>query len=108
MKKIIFDEEAMRRVFAQEGSRLREKIAHYRASGFEIVLSMPTSMSVKNDTTLPSGLMELHAFDGLFDRVVFGKPCHDVKVFHLDDKAVTIEEFFNLRYPELLKLVLPS
>jgi hypothetical protein len=108
MRKLVFDAEDLRHELLQNGAKLRDMLADYRADGFEIVLSMPVRLPAEKDQAIADSLEELQDLIGLCDVVVFGGPGAATRGLHLDDKAVTPAEFLGLRYDELRVLVEPS
>ncbi|WP_162685639.1 hypothetical protein [Roseovarius amoyensis] len=105
MKRLVFDAVDLRSALATQDVALREMIADYRAAGFEIILSMPGGLPSHNESTPEESLGELQALAGLCDAIAFGGPGAGSRALHLDDKAVSPDEFLRLDYDELLSLV---
>ena len=95
----------LRLALAKDGGALRTKLDCYRADGFEIVLSMPACFPENDNPVLSKGLDDLKALASLCDAVVFGGPSKRFRGLHLDDKAVTSDEFISLAFRQLTALV---
>jgi hypothetical protein len=108
MRKLVFDAMDMFDGLAKDGEAMRGAIAGYRAAGFEVVLSMPGRLSSQSGEGVTEGLATLQALSELYDTAVFGGPCSAPRGLHLDDKAITAEEFLGLRYEALRNLVDPT
>jgi capsule biosynthesis phosphatase len=84
----------------------------YKAEGFEIVLFTSRNMRTYAcdvgkiaANTLPVLLAWLKQHDVPFDAIHVGKPWCGIEGFYVDDKAIRPDEFINLSYEEIRKIV---
>lgn len=105
MRKIIFELEDFRRLLEEHGATMLEKIAAYRSEGFEIVMSMPARLPTSIGGTANESLEELRSLGEVYDTIIFGAPDLRSQKVHLDDKAVTPDEFLSLQYEDIRELV---
>ncbi|MDG6777381.1 HAD-IIIC family phosphatase [Thiomicrorhabdus sp. zzn3] len=89
-----------------------EKLKHYHAQGFEIVIS--TSRNVRtyegnvgkiNANTLPLVIEWLERHDIPYDEIYMAKPWCGFDGFYIDDKAIRPSEFLEKDYEELKALI---
>lgn len=105
MRKLVFDADDFRALLSRNEAALRDRLADYRAEGFEIVLRMPATVAIGNEGNRGSCLETMQTLAGFCDLIVFGGPDAWSCALHLDDKAVTPEEFLSLPYAALSALV---
>jgi hypothetical protein len=105
MYKLVIDATDLECALAQDERAVRDKLAAYRSDGFEIVVSMPASLSASTDEGLCAFLEGMSALVELCDTVVFGGPDTGANALHLDDKAVTPAEFLGLSCEALNELL---
>ena len=105
MRKLVFDAEDLSSMLSQDGDALRDKLSAYRTEGFEILLSVPARLPAKNAKALNESLDDLSALVCLCDAIVFGGPDKRMRGLHLDDKAVSPDEFLKMPFEELSALV---
>ena len=105
MRKLVFDADDLSRMLLHDEDALRDKLAAYRNEGFEILLSVPARLPAKNAKALNESLDDLNALVGLCDAIVFGGPDKRIRGLHLDDKAVSSDEFLKMPFEELSALV---
>lgn len=89
-------------------ARLRE----YQQMGFEIVIHTARNMRTFsgsigkiNVQTLPDILTWLQKHEIPFDEVIVGKPWCGESGFYVDDKSIRPDEFANLSYQQIQKLL---
>lgn len=92
-------------------SRLRE----YKELGFYIVLNTARNMRThegslglinKHTARVLLDWLELH--DIPYDEIYYGKPWQGKGGFYVDDKSIRPDEFRNLSYQEILRIVEPD
>jgi hypothetical protein len=108
VRRIVFDVDTLRRCLAEDGQVLRDRLAACRGAGYEVILSAPNRVTGTALTTAAERLLELHGLADLCDDIVFGEPEAAKRGLHLDDKAVTHNEFLTLHSEELRNLVMPE
>lgn len=88
------------------------KLRQYSEQGFKIVIYSSRNMRTYNSNvgkinvhTLPTILAWLDKHNVPYDEVLVGKPWCGFEGFYVDDKAIRPDEFVNLSYDEILKLV---
>lgn len=88
------------------------KLLDYRSKGFYIILFTARQMRTHegnvgkiNAHTGKVIFQWLEKFDIPFDEVHFGKPWCGINGFYVDDKAIRPDEFVNLSFDEIQKLV---
>lgn len=91
---------------------MMEQLARYREQGFYVILFTSRNMNtydgnigriVANTGKLLMEWLERHAVP--YDELHLGKPWPGRGGFYVDDKAIRPDEFLNLSYSEILKLV---
>ena len=89
-----------------------EKLREYRELGFYIIVQSSRNMRTYNNNlgllqanTLPLLIDWLRKYDVPFDEVHVGKPWCGFDGFYVDDKAIRPDEFANLSYEEIRKLI---
>ena len=91
---------------------LIDKMREYSDSGFEIVIN--TSRNIRtfsgnigkiNKITLPKIILWLETNNVPYDEIYVGKPWCGFNGFYIDDKAIRPNEFLNLSYSEIVKLL---
>lgn len=89
-----------------------DKLREYHTKGFEIIFFSSRNMRTYegnlgkiNIHTLPTILAWLDKHNVPYDEVLVGKPWCGFEGFYVDDKAIRPDEFINLSYDEILKLV---
>jgi capsule biosynthesis phosphatase len=87
-------------------------LKNYRAQGFEIIIATSRNMRTFennvgriNAVTLPVIMDWLRKHDVPYDEIHVGKPWCGHDGFYIDDKALRPDEFINLSYPEIVKLL---
>ena len=80
--------------------------------GFEIIIHTARNMntfngdlSKINTNTLPVIIKWLKDNEVPFDGIVVGKPWCGENGFYVDDKSIRPDEFLNLDYNEILKMI---
>ncbi len=88
------------------------KLREYRSQGFYIIVfssrnmrTYANNLGLLQANTLPLMIDWLNQHDVPFDEVHVGKPWCGFDGFYVDDKAIRPDEFANLSYEEILKLV---
>ncbi len=89
-----------------------EKLREYKSLGFEIIISSSRNMRTYsgnigkiNTNTLPIMLAWLAKHDVPYDEIYIGKPWCGTEGFYVDDKAIRPDEFINLTYSDIKKIV---
>ncbi len=89
-----------------------DKLRDYHSQGFTIVLNTSRNMRTYsgnvgeiNKNTLPIIIDWLAEHDVPYDEIYVGKPWCGFEGFYIDDKAIRPDEFLNLSYPEICKLL---
>jgi capsule biosynthesis phosphatase len=84
----------------------------YKSMGFEIVISTSRNMRTFcnnigkiNIHTLPGIINWLESHNVAYDEVIVGKPWCGHEGFYVDDKSIRPDEFAQLTYEEILKLI---
>jgi capsule biosynthesis phosphatase len=92
--------------------KLVEKLNKYKKDGYEIVLFTASNMNTYNNDvdlirkhTLPVIKEWLHKHSIPHDDIIIGKPWCGLDGFYIDDKSVRPEEFIDLSYDEIKKLI---
>ncbi len=88
------------------------KIKEYKYKGFKIVIYTSRNMRTHNGNiglinanTLPIILNWLEKHSVPFDEIIVGKPWPSFGGFYVDDKAIRPDEFLNLNYQQIKKLI---
>lgn len=89
------------REIEENGQAILSKISSYRSEGFEIVLSLPARLPTKSAQSANEILERLRVLSGFYDTIVFSSPDLRSSALHLDDKAVSPNEFVSLTYDDL-------
>lgn len=91
---------------------IKEKLTHYKEMGFSICINTSRNMRTYegcigkiNANTLPVILKWLSEHEIPYDELYVGKPWCGTEGFYVDDKAIRPDEFINLSYEEIKKLV---
>ena len=89
-----------------------KKIKDYKNLGFEIVIYTSRNMRTYKGNvdlikanTLPIIIRWLEKFDVPYDQIIVGKPWPSYGGFYVDDKAIRPDEFVNLKYSEIKKII---
>lgn len=89
-----------------------EKLKEYKHHGFRIILFTARNMRSFNNNigeinakTLPTIFKWLEKHDIPFDEIFVGKPWCGHDGFYIDDKAIRPQEFLDLSYEEIRKLI---
>ena len=89
-----------------------KKIKDYKNLGFEIVIYTSRNMRTYKGNvdlikanTLPIIIRWLEKFDVPYDQIIIGKPWPSYGGFYVDDKAIRPDEFVNLKYSEIKKII---
>lgn len=89
-----------------------EKLREYHRQGFTIVLNTSRNMRTYsgnigeiNKNTLPVIIDWLARHDIPYDEIYVGKPWCGFDGFYIDDKAIRPQEFLELSYDEIRKLL---
>jgi len=93
-------------------SAVVSKLREYKRNGFYIALYSSRNMNAYdgnigliNANTAPTLIAWLKRHDVPFDEIYFGKPWPGNGGFYVDDRAVRPDEFVNLDYNALMKLL---
>ena len=105
MRKLVFDAEDLKCLLLQDGDAFRDKLEAYRTEGFEIVLSVPARLPTKNANALNESLDDLSVLVSFCDAIVFSGPDRRIRGLHLDDKAISSDEFLKMPFEELSTLI---
>lgn len=91
---------------------LIEKIKQYKKRGFSIVISTSRNMRTYegsigkiNANTLPVIIEWLSKNEVPYDEIIVGKPWCGFEGFYVDDKAIRPDEFIDLSYEDITKIV---
>lgn len=91
-----------------------EKIKEYKKNGFEIAINTSRNMRTYqgntgkiNANTLPIIIEWLDKNNVPYDEIYIGKPWCGFDGFYVDDKSIRPNEFVNLSYDEIKKLLGP-
>lgn len=91
---------------------LIEKIRQYKERGFSITISTSRNMRTYkgsigkiNANTLPVIIEWLSKNDVPYDELIVGKPWCGFEGFYVDDKAIRPNEFIELSYEDITKIV---
>lgn len=119
MKRLVFDlDETI--CFTRNGDyknsipneSLIRKLKNYKDYGFEIVICTARNMRTYggnvgqiNANTLPVILDWLKKHHIPYDEIIIGKPWCGTEGFYIDDKAIRPNEFIDLSYNEIKKIV---
>ena len=89
-----------------------KKIKDYKNLGFEIIIYTSRNMRTYKGNvdlikanTLPIIIRWLEKFDVPYDQIIIGKPWPSYGGFYVDDKAIRPDEFVNLKYSEIKKII---
>lgn len=89
-----------------------KKMKEYKNKGFEIVINTSRNMRTYQGNTgkitantLPIIIEWLNQNDVPYDEIYIGKPWCGFEGFYVDDKAIRPDEFVNLDYDEIEKLI---
>ena len=89
-----------------------KKIKEYKNLGFEIIIYTSRNMRTYKGNvdlikanTLPIIIRWLEKFDVPYDQIIIGKPWPSYGGFYVDDKAIRPDEFVNLKYSEIKKII---
>ncbi|MCH7309440.1 capsular biosynthesis protein [Acinetobacter sp. NIPH 1852] len=89
-----------------------EKVKSYHQQGFEIcfytsrnVRTFQSNVGKINAHTLPIIIDWLNQYNIPYDEIYIGKPWCGFDGFYVDDKAIRPDEFVNLSYDEICKLI---
>ena len=89
-----------------------EKLRQYKLNGFEIVISTSRNMKTFsgnigkiNSITLPIIISWLNENNVPYDEIFVGKPWCGTEGFYIDDRAIRPDEFVNLSYLEIRKII---
>ena len=89
-----------------------EKLREYHRQGFTIVLNTSRNMRTYsgnigeiNKNTLPVIIDWLARYDIPYDEIYVGKPWCGFDGFYIDDKSIRPQEFLELSYDEIRKLL---
>lgn len=89
-----------------------EKLKYYREKGFRIILYTARNMRSFNNNigeinakTLPVLFKWLEKHEIPYDEIFVGKPWCGHDGFYIDDKAIRPQEFLELSYEEIRKLI---
>lgn len=92
--------------------KLIKRLNLYKAEGFEIVIATARNMRTYNGNvgkinanTVPTIIEWLKSHDVPFDELIVGKPWCGTEGFYVDDKAIRPDEFTDLSYSEIKKIV---
>tara|TARA_Y100000589_G_scaffold291592_1_gene295188 strand:- start:303 stop:686 length:384 start_codon:yes stop_codon:yes gene_type:complete len=88
------------------------KLKEYKYQGFKIVIYTSRNMrthngniGIINANTLPIILSWLDKHTVPYDEVIVGKPWPSEGGFYVDDKAIRPDEFVNLNYKQIKRLI---
>ena len=91
---------------------IREKLNSYFDDGFEIIFFTSRNMRTYksnigkiNIHTLPGILQFLEKYKFRYTEVLVGKPWCGTEGYYVDDKAIRPDEFKNLSYDEIIKVL---
>lgn len=97
---------------ARPDTAMINKLRDYHRQGFTIVLHTSRNMRTFsgnvgeiNKNTLPIIIDWLAKHQVPYDEIYVGKPWCGFEGFYIDDKAIRPDEFLDLSYPEILKLL---
>lgn len=97
---------------AAPNTEIIAKLHKYREIGFEIVISSSRNMRTYegnlgkiNANTLPVVIEWLDRNKVPYDEIYMGKPWCGFSGFYVDDKAIRPNEFLNMSYEEIAKLI---
>ncbi len=97
---------------ATPNTEIIAKLHKYREMGFEIVISSSRNMRTYegnlgkiNANTLPVVIEWLDRNKVPYDEIYMGKPWCGFSGFYVDDKAIRPDEFLNMSYEEIAKLI---
>ena len=89
-----------------------DKLRDYHNQGFTIVLHTSRNMRTYsgnvgeiNKNTLPTIIDWLAEHNVPYDEIYVGKPWCGFEGFYVDDKAIRPDEFLNLSYADICKLL---
>jgi capsule biosynthesis phosphatase len=97
---------------AQPNVEVIEKLREYKSMGFEIAIHTSRNMRTHqgnvgriNVMTLPIAMEWLKRHDVPFDEIHVGKPWCGNDGFYIDDKAIRPDEFVDLSYDQIRKII---
>ncbi|MDA0326601.1 MAG: HAD hydrolase family protein [Bacteroidetes bacterium] len=120
MKNLIFDIDKTLTVHQKDidyidlppNQEIIEKLKNYREKGFRIILYTARNMRSFNNNigeinakTLPVLFKWLEKHEIPYDEIFVGKPWCGHDGFYIDDKAIRPQEFLDLSYEEIRKLI---
>ena len=105
MKKVVIDGWQLLNMLSNDREKLKKRLKDFRSDGYEIVASLPESISKHELLFEKKILHSLKELSDLVDSCVFGGPDERSAQLHLDDKAVTPSEVLGLSNRELTELV---
>lgn len=89
-----------------------EKVRHYKADGFAIIIATSRNMRSYNNSigeinakTLPIIIEWLEKHQIPYDEIHVGKPWCGHDGFYVDDRAIRPDEFLKLPYEKIRELV---
>lgn len=92
--------------------KIVELIRVYKNLGFEIIIMTARNMRTHNNSvgiinakTLPVIIEWLNRHEIPYDEIHVGKPWCGSEGFYVDDKAIRPDEFINLTYEEIRRLI---
>jgi len=105
VRKLVLDLEEVLGAWERGEKALFEALDGYQAEGFKIVLNSPATLSNvgwggNGDLSRHLGAVMPHC-----DEICFREPHLCDQALFLDDKAVTLNEFLNLSYEEIIRLL---
>lgn len=120
MKNLVFDIDKTLTVHQKDteyidlppNQEIIEKLKYYREKGFRIILYTARNMRSFNNNigeinakTLPVLFKWLEKHEIPYDEIFVGKPWCGHDGFYIDDKAIRPQEFLELSYEEIRKLI---
>ena len=89
-----------------------KKVRQYKSNGFNIILFTARNMRTHNNNigritakTLPTIFKWLDKYNVPYDEIYVGKPWCGNEGFYVDDKTIRPDEFCNLSYSEIEKII---
>ena len=89
-----------------------DRLRDYKNLGFEIIIMTARNMKTYNNSvgqinakTLPMIIEWLNRHEIPYDEIHVGKPWCGSEGFYVDDKAIRPDEFINLTYEEIRRLI---
>jgi len=91
---------------------VRRKLFEYQKNGFVICVNTARNMNsfggnigIINKITLPIIIEWLEANEVPYDELIVGKPWCGSEGFYVDDRAIRPDEFVNLTFDEIKKIL---